>query len=108
MLSRTSRILLVVALLLAGAYLLIERPRERAQDRNQATSDHLASFDAAAIDSIDIERPEGRVQFTRADSTWRLRAPVSDTAEPGTIGALLDALRTADVDRHLGPVEDLS
>jgi Domain of unknown function (DUF4340) len=108
MVSRTSRILLVVALLAAGAYLLIERPRERAHDRNVATNDRLASFDAAAIDSIAIERPTDRVQFIRADSTWRLVAPVSDSAEPGTIGTLLDALRTADINRHLGPTQDLA
>lgn len=98
----------MVALLAAGAYLLIERPRERAHDRNEATSDRLASFDAASIDSIVIERPHDTVRLTRADSTWRLIAPVSDTAEPGTMGALLNALRTADIERNLGPERDLS
>jgi hypothetical protein len=97
MFSRTSRILLAVALLAAGAYLLFERPRERAQDRNQAASDKLTSFDAASIDSIAIERPQDTLVFERADSLWRMVAPVSDSAEPGAIGTLLHALSTADI-----------
>lgn len=108
MLSRTSRILLVLALLAAGAYLLIERPRERAQDRKQTANDQLASFDAASIDSIAIERPQDTLVFARADSLWRMVAPVSDAAEPGAIGTLLHALSTADINRDLGAESDLT
>jgi len=108
MFSRTSRILLVVALLAAGAYLLVERPHERKADQNQTTSERLASFDMASIDSIMIERPQDTVRFTKADSLWRMIDPLFDTADPGAIGTLLDALDTAEINRNLGPETDLS
>ncbi|HKW13177.1 MAG TPA: DUF4340 domain-containing protein [Candidatus Krumholzibacteria bacterium] len=119
MFSRTSRILLVIALLAAGAYLLIERPRERKEDKKENAAEQLASFDMASIDSITIERkvsyrPDGaRVSedplvFTRAGSSWRATVPFQDSADPGAMGTLLDALRTADINRHLGNEQDLA
>jgi hypothetical protein len=48
------------------------------------------------------------VRFAKTDSTWRVISPLFDSAEPGAIGALLDALRTADINRNLGPETDLT
>jgi hypothetical protein len=108
MFSRTSRILLVVALLAAGAYLLIERPHEKKADKSEATSDQLVSFQDAAIDSIVIERPADTVQLAKRGGAWQLIAPIADSAEPEATGALLHALTTASINRHLGPAEDLA
>ncbi len=108
MLSRTTRILFVAALLAAGVYFAVVRPRDRASDRTDSNSDRLVSFDIAAIDSIVIERSGNPLVLAKSDSTWQIRAPELDLAEPGAVGTLLDALRTADISRHLGDVQDLA
>lgn len=108
MFSRTSRILLVIALLLMGAYLLIERPYEHKSDTSGDGDDRVMSFNIADIDSIVLERPDNTVRFAKTDSLWRMIDPLFDAAEPGAIGTLLDALSTADIDRNLGPVKNLT
>jgi hypothetical protein len=108
MFSRTSRILLVAALLLVGAYLLIERPRQHAEEKSEVQSERLASFDAASIDSVVLDRPEDTVGFTKSDSLWRMVEPLFDTAEPATIATLLDALNTANINRNLGTEANLA
>jgi hypothetical protein len=102
MFSRTSRILLVAAALLAGVYFLIERPRQRASDRAEQERAQLASFVIARIDSVVLERPDETLRFQKSDSLWRMISPLRDAAEPSAIASLLDALNTADIDRHLG------
>jgi len=117
MVSRTTRILFAAALLAAGVYFAVVRPHDRASDNAESSGDRLASFDIADIDSIAIEHhvlmtngtrfSESPLMFVKADSLWRMTIPVQDSAEPGAIGTLLDALRTADINRNLGQVEDL-
>jgi hypothetical protein len=119
MFSRTSRILFVVALLAAGVYLLIERPREHTEDTKEAVADRLATFDMASIDSITIlrKRPSGNdgtklsvdpLVFRKWEGSWQVLVPDEDYADPGAIATLLDALRTADINRHLGNEKDLA
>lgn len=108
MLSRTTRILFAAALLAAGVYFAVVRPHDRKSDSTEDNSDRLASFDIADIDSISIQRPHDWPVFAKTDSTWHMRGPDLDAAEPGAIGTLLDALRTADINRHLGEEKDLT
>ena len=117
MVSRTTRILFAAALLAAGVYFAVVRPHDRASDNAESSGDRLASFDIADIDSIAIEHhvimanatrfSESPLMFVKTDSLWRMTLPVQDSAEPGAIGTLLDALRTSDINRNLGQVEDL-
>jgi len=117
MVSRTTRILFAAALLAAGVYFAVVRPHDRASDNAESSGDRLASFEIADIDSIVIEHhvlmtngvrwSEAPLMFVKTDSLWRMTIPVQDSAEPGAIGTLLDALRTADINRNLGQVEDL-
>jgi len=108
MLSRTSRILLAATFALVGAYLLLERPREKRDEVASAGRDQLASFAMADIDSVALERPSDSLRFVKVDGRWRLIHPVRDLAEPGAIGTMLDALRTAHINRNLGPENDLA
>lgn len=105
MLSRTSRILLVVAVIAVAAWLWIERGSRRAAPEGP---DRLAVFDAARVDGIVIERKGDTLRFARADSAWRMTAPVPDAAEPSAVLSLLDALEHADIARDLGAPDDLA
>jgi len=73
----------------------------------------------ASIDSITILRkpsngsnevrfPEDPLAFKKVEGSWQATVPFQDSADPGAIGTLLDALRTADINRHLGNEQDLA
>ncbi|HEX6790986.1 MAG TPA: DUF4340 domain-containing protein [Candidatus Krumholzibacteria bacterium] len=105
MLSKTTRILLVVAVLAAAAWLWVQRgsrtPEGDAPDR-------LAQFDRAAVDGVVLRRGEETLRFVRTDSLWEMTEPVSDRAEPSAVISLLDALERADIARDLGQADDLA
>lgn len=104
MFSRPTRILLVVALLAAIAYMLIGRRGEDAA----SDSERLASLDVSRVDHLILERPGETLQFVREDSVWRMTSPLLDTAEHSTIATLLDALEHAEIARNLGEPGDLA
>jgi Domain of unknown function (DUF4340) len=106
MLSRTSRILLIVAAVAVGAYVLIELPRRRADDSGAHRL--LASFEAASVDTVVLQRSDDTLRFTRYEDGWHMTSPLNDVAEPSTIESLLNAVANATPERNLGPAENPS
>jgi hypothetical protein len=104
MLSRTSRILLVVAAIAVIAYLLLDRASD--DDKKEDTA-RLATFNMADVDDVTLQRADATLRFAREDSVWRMTAPVQDIAEPTAVIPLLHALEHADVARNLGATDDL-
>jgi hypothetical protein len=104
MFSRTTRVLLLAALLAAGAYFLLAR----SGDRTTEDPSRLLTFDVARVDGVILGRIDTTLRFARSDSLWRVIEPVSDTAESATITSLLDALRHAHIARNLGAPDDLA
>jgi hypothetical protein len=105
MLSRTTRILLVVAALAGIAYLLFGRNRD---DRAGDGPERLAPFEIARVDGVVVQRESETLRFVREDSLWRMIEPVADGAERNAVVSLLDALSRAPVARNLGATEDLA
>ncbi|HET6349861.1 MAG TPA: DUF4340 domain-containing protein [Candidatus Krumholzibacteria bacterium] len=106
MFSRTTRILLLVAALAVGTYLLVERPDWHRADVSEEAREELAPFDIARVDDVILQRPSDTLRFVRTDSTWSMVQPLEDAVEPGAIGTLLHALDKAHVERHLGPAQN--
>ena len=105
MLSRTSRILLIVAVLAGVGYLLVGRP---SREPGEGDDDRLAVFDNALVDAVVMQRDSQMLRFVRQDSLWRMTAPVLDAAEQSTVASLLDALEHAAIARNLGATNDLA
>jgi hypothetical protein len=103
MLSRTSRFLLVAAALAVAAFVLVELPRRRAEDRAAREGSRLADLDPARVDAVTIERPADTLSFALRATHWEMTAPVADLAEPSSVLSLLHAIETATAGRRLGP-----
>ena len=103
MFSRTTRILLVAALLAGGAYFLFSR-LSNGPDSDDAL--RLVNFDIGRVDGIVLKRETDTLRFAREDSLWRMTEPVPDRAEYSTIRSLLNALDHAEIARDLGATDD--
>jgi hypothetical protein len=104
MLSRTSRILLLAALLAAGLYLLLGRGGGDDVDGDAVL--RPAGFDPSRLDGMVIERPGDTLRFELRGASWDLAAPVDDVAEQSAVASLLGAFATARISRNLGATGD--
>ncbi len=105
-LSRTSRALFVVAVVVIAAFALVELPRRRAAERSQEHARRLFPPFAAPVDAVDIVRPNDRVHVEVRGTHWQVVQPVDDTAEYSRVATLIDAVEKAEVERNLGPAEN--
>lgn len=101
-LSRTSRVLFVLALIAVAAYAVLELPRRR------DTPDRLFAPFVSPIDAVQIDRPDERVRAEVRGSHWEVVQPVEDLADYPRIATLIDALEHAQIERHLGQANDLA
>ena len=102
-LSRTSRVLFVLAVVAVAAYAVLELPRRRDE-----TPDRLFAPFAAPIDALQIDRPGQRVRAEVRGSRWELIEPVADLADYSRIATLIAEVERAEIARHLGPADDLA
>lgn len=106
--SRWSRVLFVVALVAVAAFALIELPRRRDAEREQNEQRRLFPTFTRAVDRIDLVRPDNRVTLELRGDHWVLVQPTADRAEPARVATLIDGLAKADIERNLGPADDLA
>lgn len=92
-LSRSSRILFVVAVVAVAAFVFIELPRQRAEDRASVKATRLADIDPPRVDRLVIVRPGNTIDMVRDGDLWRLRSPVVDVAELSSAAQVLQELR---------------
>ncbi|HXV13238.1 MAG TPA: DUF4340 domain-containing protein [Candidatus Krumholzibacteria bacterium] len=105
-LSRTSRVLFVLAAAAVAAFALLELPRRRAAEREMDHARRLFPPFAASVDRVEIVRPGARVLLEARGTRWEVVEPVHDAAEYSRVATLLDALARAYVERNLGPTDD--
>jgi hypothetical protein len=105
-LSRTSRVLFVIAALAVAAFALLELPRRRAAERTAGDARRLFPPFSAAADRVEIVRPSERVLLEARGTRWEVVEPVADAAEYSRVATLLDALSRAQVERNLGTTDD--
>lgn len=106
--SRSSRVLFVVALLAAFAFALIELPRRRNAERSGNEALRLFSPFTRTIDRIDLIRPDSHVRLELRGGQWEVVMPTPDLAEHASVATLIDALAKAEVARNLGAAGDLA
>jgi hypothetical protein len=106
MFSRTTRILLAVAALLAAAFVLLELPRRRVADRAARQALRLADFDPSRIEEVTIARSADTLSFALRDTHWEMTSPVVDLAEPASVLTLIHAAEVATVHRRLDAPAD--
>jgi hypothetical protein len=107
---RHTVILVVVAAALAGYLFLIERPRQRENDRRKAAQTDLADFDIGRVAEVTIVRPDATLKFARTGEggVWLMESPVTDRARDVAVTQLLGVLSEAEIVRDLGLQTDLS
>lgn len=106
MFSRTTRILLLIAVVAVTAFVLVELPRRRAQERAAEASAQLLDFAPSRVDGVRIDRSDDTLVFAIRGTHWQMLQPASDVAEYSRIASLLQAFSTARVERVLGPATD--
>jgi Domain of unknown function (DUF4340) len=106
-LSRSSKILFVVALVVVAAYFFVERPRNQAEDHAEVEASQLTRFDPSRVDRIVIQRADDRLDLTIDGDHWQIREPVVDVAEPSMVAQLLETLDEAEIQRDMGTPADL-
>jgi hypothetical protein len=106
--KKNTLILIVVVALLAGYFFLVEQPRHRRSAEEALKSGVLAPFDIDQADAVTIERPDATIRLQRDGRRWRITEPLSDRANDGAVNQLVGLLSRAEIDRDLGPQDDLS
>ena len=107
-LSRTSQALFVVAVVVLAAFALVELPRRRAAERAHEDARRLFPPFSAPVDAVEIVRANDRVRVEVRGTHWQVVEPVDDAAEYSRVATLIDAVAKAEVERHLGPADDLT
>jgi len=105
--TRTTIAFFVVALILVAWMLIVERPADEARRVEDATSRDLYDIDFDRATSIRIVRPADTLALAMVDTHWDVVAPVRDLAYQGSVGRVLKVLSDAQIDRDLGPTDDL-
>jgi hypothetical protein len=86
--KRTLWLLVAVALLLlAGTYLVLQRPGER--NVTGASGDLLVQYDSAAVDRMIISQPSGTVSLERDGGAWFVNGDRRFAADPALIATAI-------------------
>lgn len=105
---RGTIILLVVAAILVGYYVLVEQPRHRRSQQRAVDLVDLAAMEIGDAAAVVIKRPDITLAFERRDDGWRMTSPLSDLAADGSVNRLVGILAEGEIDRDIGPQDDLS
>jgi hypothetical protein len=85
-------LLLMLAVIALGAYLLITREQSALDERSVMAARRAFRFDPDRIENIRIETPDGLFMLERADATWRMAHPVSARADVDAAGRIIDTV----------------
>lgn len=94
--SKKTLVLLGIAVvLLALAYVLMQRPGERSISPSESTS--VVQIDSAGVDKITIQSPTFSLVMARQGAEWRIEAPVAARANQEAVAALLAEANAASI-----------
>jgi hypothetical protein len=102
-LHRNTGILLIIALILGGTVLALERQTPSPQIEQSSKTEQLLTLDREKIQKITIQTPEQTLSFAHTDnpySPWQMTQPQQKTANAAVISYLIDQLVTAKSDRN--------
>lgn len=102
--SRTTLILLVVALALGGLVAL-DYQKGTTTDEAVAKRKRLIAIDRAEITRIELSRTNETIVLTKTNNHWQLNQPVDYPADYSAVVGLLDELQFADRQRTLSEDE---
>jgi hypothetical protein len=68
----------------------------------------MFDFAPAAVDAIELTRPDAHFRFEIAGTHWTIREPVADDAEPAAVVPLISTIADGEVIRELGPADDIA
>lgn len=77
----------VLAVLVAVAFLLMERPGERSA--SSETGELLVTLDSAGVDRIEISSPSGSVVLEKKGIEWFLQSPIQYRADQSNVASLI-------------------
>lgn len=101
--SRTSRVLFVVALVALAAFAWVELPHRRLAERENVGARRLFPPFARMIDRVVVLRPDARIVLEARNTHWEIVEPVRDAAEYSRVASLLATFEKAEVARNVGP-----
>lgn len=100
-------VLAVIAALLGLYFVFIDNPRERARLEQHDREGLVLSLKEEDVTGLEIDTASDHLVLEREDgNAWRVAAPVSDTADEGTVRRLLTQLTTMSVVRSMEDVGD--
>jgi hypothetical protein len=109
---RTTLLLALAVLVLVAVIALWERELPGTTERSRRAQLVLPTLDPAAVDRIQLERPDGRLVLERRpgepgrfDDEWWLGEPLADRADRADVEALLADLADLRIERQMRPDE---
>lgn len=93
-------ILLVVAAVAIGYFFLVEQPRHRSQLADDQRQQRLTDVESADVHTLTLQRPDGTLEFIRANNQWRMTRPVEDRADRGSVNTLVVSVLDAVIERQ--------
>lgn len=99
-------IILLVAVVITGlvAYSLSKQPTS--EEIEQQRTRLLPGFSTEDVSKVAFIEGETRVVCERADSEWRITAPIQARADRWAVESILDRLETAEKEWSVSPAED--
>jgi hypothetical protein len=93
--------LLLIAVLAAAYFFLVEQPRHKRGVERMASAGRLAEVFPDAVDRVEISRQDVDISFDRHMGHWRMVTPVIDRADDSSVNTLLYSIARATIERHI-------
>ncbi|HEY7517519.1 MAG TPA: DUF4340 domain-containing protein [Methylomirabilota bacterium] len=100
---RTSVVLAVLLVLVAGFYYLYEVRWAPERERAESRKGRVFVAEAADVTAVELKRPDDTVVLKREGDAWRLTAPLEARGNKGTVDDALTTILTAKIDREIEP-----
>jgi hypothetical protein len=94
-------ILLILAVIVAGYFFLIEQPRHRHKMDEDRLEQEFTSVQLDDVYGFIIERPDVTLSFTRQNDGWMMNEPITDMADAGPVNTAIQSLADATVERKI-------
>ena len=105
--SRTTLILVLLALFAALFFFLVEEPRRARRTERTAIEERLTTIGAEDVHSVSIGRADVLIVAERRGGGWQLTTPVVDAADDPAVNMLVVTTCSAPVDRQFAVEESL-
>jgi hypothetical protein len=99
--SKNLIILVVLAAVLGGYILFVERHKPTTEEIEERADRVFPDIDREAIVSLELTTSHGRFRLAKTDGEWRLVEPMDWPADPTAVEALLASIANLDVERTL-------